>query len=182
MEKQAVGTVSWAVYKSYLQAVHSKFYVIVIVVLFVVVQFGLSGLDIFLAQWVKWEQQIADNHVQTNITQLDEELPNSNYTSNLSEASEREQFILIYTILMGVVTYIYIHRTFAFFAMCLRASINLHDQIFRGITRTAMFFYNNNPSGRILNRFAKDITSIDAVLPTSLMDCLSVSSNYNNTI
>lgn len=180
MEQQAVGSVSWGVYKSYLQAVQNRFYVIVIIVMFVVVQFGLSGLDIFLAQWVKWEERIAANHIKENVTGLDEGLPNSlnvSSTNNsyFTEASERENYILIYTILMGVVASMYIHRTFAFYAMCLRASINLHDQIFRAITRTAMFFYNNNPSGRILNRFAKDITSIDVVLPTSLMDCIAVS-------
>lgn len=154
--------------------------------MFVVVQFGVSGLDIFVAQWVKWEQGIATNHMNENITGLDEQLPNSlNVSSNntnhsyLSEASERKQYILIYSILMGVVTYMYIHRTFAFYAMCLRASINLHDLIFRGITRTAMFFFNNNPSGRILNRFAKDMTSIDVILPTSLVECMSVSSQCN---
>lgn len=38
-----------------------------------------------------------------------------------------------------------------------------------------MFFYNTNPTGRILNRFAKDIGNIDVLLPPALMDALSVS-------
>lgn len=97
-------------------------------------------------------------------------------TSTLeAEQTQRETYILTYSILMGVATYVYVHRTFAFFAMCLRASINLHDKIFRGITRATMFFFNNNPSGRILNRFSKDISSIDTILPPALIDCLAVS-------
>lgn len=56
--------------------------------------------------------------------------------------------------------------------------MKLHDKLFRGVTRAAMVFFNNNPSGRILNRFSRDIGNIDALLPTSLIDCLSVSVLY----
>ena len=80
---------------------------------------------------------------------------------------------------MAVATYVFVHRTFAFFQMCLKASINLHDKLFRGIVRSTMFFYNHNPSGRILNRFSRDIHSIDTAVPASMMDCLSVS-HLNN--
>lgn len=90
-----------------------------------------------------------------------------------SEEDQRHRFVMIYAILMAVATYVYVHRTFAFFAMCLQASINLHDHIFRGISRATMFFFNNNPSGRILNRFSKDISSIDTLIPPALMDCLA---------
>lgn len=38
-----------------------------------------------------------------------------------------------------------------------------------------MEFFNKNTSGRILNRFSKDIGSIDSVLPQVLVDCLIVS-------
>lgn len=104
--------------------------------------------------------------------------PNSNNATTTkilgeSEDDQRQRFVMMYAILMAVATYVYIHRTFAFFAMCLQASINLHDHIFRGISRATMYFYNNNPSGRILNRFSKDISSIDTLIPPALMDCLA---------
>lgn len=87
----------------------------------------------------------------------------------------RTNYIITYAVLMAVATYVYVHRTFAFFLMCMRASIKLHDKLFRGITRATMYFYNNNPSGRILNRFSRDISNIDTLLPPSLNDCISVS-------
>lgn len=96
--------------------------------------------------------------------------------SETDEDQQRHRFVMMYAVLMAVATYVFVHRTFAFFAMCLQASINLHDHIFRGISRATMFFYNNNPSGRILNRFSKDISSIDTLIPPALMDCLAVSS------
>lgn len=100
---------------------------------------------------------------------------NATSTENFGESEDdlRHRFVMMYAILMAVATYVFVHRTFAFFAMCLQASINLHDHIFRGISRATMFFYNNNPSGRILNRFSKDISSIDTLIPPALMDCLA---------
>lgn len=56
--------------------------------------------------------------------------------------------------------------------MCLKISKNLHDQMFRGVTRTFMSFFNRNPSGRILNRFSKDVGTVDSTLPTVVIDCI----------
>lgn len=77
--------------------------------------------------------------------------------------------------MLGTTLIVYLLRTFGFFRMCLRISLRLHDRLFRGITRTSMYFFNTNSSGRILNRFSKDIRTVDADLPHTLMDCLSVS-------
>lgn len=139
---------------------------------------------------VNWEEKVATElkkveDVAKNATELLEttsEAAESIYGNSsallhsmkIGNEETRHKFILAYAILMGVATYVFVHRTFAFFAMCLRASINLHDALFRGISRATMFFYNNNPSGRILNRFSKDISSIDTLLPPALMDCISV--------
>lgn len=89
------------------------------------------------------------------------------------EQQQRQRYIITYIVLIVVSTYIFIHRTFAFFSTCVRASINIHDIIFRGISRATMFFYNTNPSGRILNRFSRDISNIDTLLPPVMMDTLA---------
>lgn len=48
--------------------------------------------------------------------------------------------------------------------------------MYQAVTRAKMFFFNNNPSGRILNRFARDIENVDSVLPHTLSDVLDVGS------
>lgn len=173
-EKQAVGSVSGHVYKAYLNAVRSNIYVIVIVISFGLVQFGRSYSDVYTAHWVNWEERaaVADralSEILTNTSGAEIDV------KMFIESEERQQFLFTYSILMVLVAYMFIHRTFAFYSMCLRASINLHEMIFIGVTRASMYFYNHNSSGRILNRFAKDITSVDVVLPTALLDCISVS-------
>lgn len=85
--------------------------------------------------------------------------------------------MLTYAILITIATTIFVYRSFAFFHMFLRASINFHDKLFRGVTRAKMLFFNSNPSGRILNRFARDISNADTILPQVSVDCTGVSFN-----
>lgn len=37
-----------------------------------------------------------------------------------------------------------------------------------------MYFFNSNPSGRILNRFSKDLGQVDETLPWILMDVIQI--------
>lgn len=56
----------------------------------------------------------------------------------------------------------------------MRASINLHDTTFEKISRATMKFFNANPSGRILNRFSKDLGCIDEYIPPIMFDVIEV--------
>lgn len=49
-------------------------------------------------------------------------------------------------------------------------SQKLHDMAFSALIRTGMRFFDTNPSGRILNRFSKDIGAIDELLPKAILD------------
>lgn len=65
-------------------------------------------------------------------------------------------------------------RAFAFFKVCMRSSVRLHDTMFRCITRATMRFFNTNSSGRILNRFSKDMGAIDEILPGVMLDVVQI--------
>lgn len=56
----------------------------------------------------------------------------------------------------------------------MRASRRLHDAMFNGVTRATMYFFNTNPSGRILNRFSKDMGQIDEYLPSVAVDVFQI--------
>lgn len=56
----------------------------------------------------------------------------------------------------------------------MRASTNLHNLMYNGVTRATMYFFNTNPSGRILNRFSKDMGQIDEILPAVMIDVIQI--------
>lgn len=57
-----------------------------------------------------------------------------------------------------VKTYLMVHFT-------LKSSSHLHDKVFQKVCRAPMAFFDTTPTGRILNRFSKDLDEIDIHLP-----------------
>lgn len=182
-EVQAEGSVDFKVYKGYFKAVGSNLIVAIVLFLRVVCQAAASGIDYFVAQWVNWEEEAAVRAENATLISMNSsyslDLYNStnlNSTTVMDElAKERMQYVTFYAIIMASFVVIIFKSEFSFFYMCMRASQNLHDKLFRGVTGTYMSFFNNNPSGRVLNRFSKDIGSIDTSLPNCLFDCTVVS-------
>ncbi|XP_055303229.1 ATP-binding cassette sub-family C member 4-like [Sitodiplosis mosellana] len=178
-EHHVTGNIKFSTYKTYFKAAHSRFFVVFVFILFIVAQFAWSGADFFLAEWVDWEEKVTKPPVETvkNATEVPSIASRSSETSEPVK-EKREQLLIIYTSIMVLGTIAFLCRSFSFFRMCLRISINLHDMIFRGITRAKMIFFNNNPSGRILNRFARDINNVDSLLPNIMVDVLDCFLQY----
>nr|CAD7462471.1 unnamed protein product [Timema tahoe] len=61
-----------------------------------------------------------------------------------------------------------------FFKVCMNASIGLHDTMFRSILQGTMRFFDTNPSGRVLNRFSKDMGAIDELLPILMLEVIQI--------
>uniref|UniRef100_A0A182NN20 Uncharacterized protein n=1 Tax=Anopheles dirus TaxID=7168 RepID=A0A182NN20_9DIPT len=172
------GSVGMAVYKAYITAVNSCGWVFWLSVLMVLSQIVVSGVDIFVAEWVNWEERVAGIPPVFDVNDNDTILSSRDMRDvmrdqmDVSNFIDRQQYIWIYSGLIILLVILVVQRSFSFFYVCLRISINLHDQLFRGLTRATMHFFNTNPSGRILNRFSKDIGAIDSSLPMALLDCV----------
>lgn len=89
---------------------------------------------------------------------------------DLPDLPSQETLIYIYSAIILSIFVIAITRSFAFYTLCVRCSQRLHDLAFNALIKTGMRFYDTNPSGRILNRFSKDLGSIDELLPKAIMD------------
>ncbi|KAF5287552.1 hypothetical protein FQA39_LY15881 [Lamprigera yunnana] len=157
-EQRTKGTVSGYVYKAYMVAGSNWFMVSFILFLFILAQAAGSFGDIFITQWVNAEE--TRNNPENDAKSL---LNFPTYTS-----------IYIYsgiTITMVILT---LSRSLSFFYTCMRSSIKLHDNMFNSIINASMRFFNTNSSGRILNRFSKDMGAIDELLPTAMIDCVQI--------
>ena len=58
--------------------------------------------------------------------------------------------------------------TFSLATGAIFASKLIHNQLLVNILRLPMSFFDTTPSGRILNRFSKDINTIDETIPRSI--------------
>lgn len=119
----------------------------------------------FLISRVNWEENYGNVETYPN----DDDL-----TFWDAEWWTTERHVYLYSFLIVLLFILIVSRSFAFYRLCLRVSMNLHDMLFRGVTRATMWFFNQNSTGRILNRFSKDIGTIDSNLPVIIVDCIQV--------
>ena len=65
--------------------------------------------------------------------------------------------------------------SFAFYYTSLRASKRLHDNMVTAVLKSPVSFFDKNPSGRIMNRFSKDVGVMDDLLPARMLRLLQFS-------
>ena len=75
----------------------------------------------------------------------------------------------IYTCLVSAAFVFAILRGYVFFRVCLSSSEKLHDKMITCALRAPLLFFDTNPAGRILNRYSKDMSCIDEVLPKAFL-------------
>ncbi|XP_060519010.1 probable multidrug resistance-associated protein lethal(2)03659 isoform X2 [Cylas formicarius] len=189
-EQKGTGSVGGYVYKAYFKAGGNFCTIFIMFVLFVVAQLFGSASDYFLTYWVNLEQQdfLAKN-LSKPIFNLTSKLHNDTYTEGEIVKKDstsysdivtdfwhfsRETSIYIYTGIIILLVIFTLVRSCVFFAVCMKASTNLHDNMFSSITRATMRFFNTNSGGRILNRFSKDMGAIDELLPSAMVDVLQI--------
>jgi ABC transporter transmembrane region len=79
-----------------------------------------------------------------------------------------------YFIALCLLFYLNFHRSFLFFKTCLRASVNIHDKLFCGITRASLKFFECNSTDKVLELFSTAIATIDYKLPQLFHDSIVV--------
>ncbi|KAK5646965.1 hypothetical protein RI129_005429 [Pyrocoelia pectoralis] len=174
-EQTTKGTVSGYVYKMYLVAGNSWFVVCCIALMFLLAQLTASVGDLFITYWVNAEGKrfnLNESSVYTNDTNETIFAPQNITTDSWNISTETS--IYIYTVLTSIVVVLAITRSISFFYACMRSSVKLHDNMFNSIISGSMRFFNTNSSGRILNRFSKDMGAIDELLPTAMIDCVQI--------
>ena len=72
--------------------------------------------------------------------------------------------LVIYAGMLGTALFFGLLRAFLFYYVSLISSEQLHDQMTLAILKAPVLFFDTNPLGRILNRFSKDVGSMDEIL------------------
>lgn len=159
-ELQEKGTIKAATYYQYLRAGGGIFSMLILGFLFILCQVVANGGEYYVTYWVNIEQDFSEK-VRKNLT-----------TAN--ETINREVIMWSYTALIVGNIIISVVKAIYFMIFFVIASRNLHKYIFSRLIQATMRFYNTNPSGRILNRFSKDLGTVDEYLPSVIIDVIEI--------
>mmetsp|Transcript_9299 Transcript_9299/g.18968 ORF Transcript_9299/g.18968 Transcript_9299/m.18968 type:complete len:1308 (-) Transcript_9299:270-4193(-) len=89
-----------------------------------------------------------------------------------SEARGNRFYVIVYAGLTAATIILSVARIALFMIHSLTASKSLHDTMLNRITHATQAFFDVNPTGRILNRFARDVDLMDYLLPLTAADFL----------
>ncbi|RWS23641.1 hypothetical protein B4U80_05350, partial [Leptotrombidium deliense] len=170
-ESAAMGTVRLKVHLKYYGAAACRWLTVVVVVVSLCSQIMFHILDYWLSLW-------SDSHViDQSMKVMNESQSNSTNitTESVPQASryiwsDQKNNIMFYSITMVALLIAYSIRFLSNIELCLKSSINLHNDIFHKLLRSPTSFFENNPKGRILNRFTGDVGLLDQRIPLTVLD------------
>uniref|UniRef100_A0A8C2IQD2 Cystic fibrosis transmembrane conductance regulator n=1 Tax=Cyprinus carpio TaxID=7962 RepID=A0A8C2IQD2_CYPCA len=159
-ETRTEGTIGLRMYWKYFRAGAN-------VIIFMLMLFSAPQAFYILHDWWATEQRKLDFH-STNITANGTNGTNKNQELNL------DFYLGVYAGLTGATIIFGFMRSLFMFNALVSSAETLHNRMFNSILRTPVRFFDINPIGRILNRFAKDIGHLDSLLPWTFVDFIQV--------
>jgi len=129
--------------------------------------FWLNSSRVNLVEAQQYEAKHSLNLNQTNDVDMN---TTDIHEHNIIEDTLVINYVYVYTGIVLAIFFVGITRSLVFYKTCMTCSQRLHDMMFSALIRTGMRFFDTNPSGRILNRFSKDMGAIDELLPKAILD------------
>ncbi|KAM3966609.1 ATP-binding cassette subfamily C member 4 isoform 2-T2 [Aphomia sociella] len=191
-EERESGSMGWHVYGAYLRAGGRTGRLIFMVILLIIGQLSATLCDYWVTFWTNQVTRMKENESNATRRDYDREVTPKNTTFDFSTyfsgielrddlnihayigPLDTAQYLYVYTALIICCIFFITARAFMFFKVCMTASRNLHNDMFHAMLRGVMRFFDNNSSGRILNRFSKDIGALDELLPRFLLECIQI--------
>ena len=164
-EKNEVGGVSFMAYLIYFWKGAHIFGPMILIMIMLTQLLGDIGLNYYLVFWTAL--------TEVNITSITScQIPRFNGSTNssspgfnpLANTSNHERILIYFS--LGVLCLICYYVGYSLlYSSLLNASRRLHNAILWKILRVPMRFFDINQSGSIINRFSKDVGTLDDILP-----------------
>lgn len=172
LEGTSRGIVKGSIFIKFFQTGANLYMALIVILLFIITQFIVSLNDYFvpfLCNFVEARNYEA-KHLKLNQTDdVNMNMTNTYENINIKDAAVIN-YVYIYTGIVLAIFFVGITRSLVFYKTCMTCSQRLHDMMFSALIRTGMRFFDTNASGRILNRFSKDMGAIDELLPKAILD------------
>ncbi|XP_076312445.1 ATP-binding cassette sub-family C member 4-like isoform X2 [Tachypleus tridentatus] len=178
-ELRSTGSVKGTVYWYYIKTGAGWFLISLLIISSIGVQALFSGSDFWLALWTNGEETKrleVERHISTS--------SNSTKNGTTDQSINNNKFLCFYIYIygyFGIVGGLLVFsllQTSVFYIMCMQSSVGLHNKMFDSIVRAPISFFDNNPAGRILNRFSKDLGTIDDLLPPTALNTTCIFLNF----
>ncbi|XP_036147821.1 multidrug resistance-associated protein 4 [Monomorium pharaonis] len=176
-EIMARGRISGRVYKKYFHNGGNSFILLMLLIFFVISQIATTGNDYWLSYWTNLEDIRRINNAseaKRYANMYNDNFLRSIFTLNPDGLLSTVDAIYVYTFCIIACTVTTLFRSFLYMKICMNSSCNLHNIMFSNLLQARMSFFNTNPSGRILNRFSKDMGTMDEILPKVMLESLQV--------
>ncbi|XP_067128893.1 ATP-binding cassette sub-family C member 4-like [Centruroides vittatus] len=160
-----VGTIAISVYKEYLNAGSSLFFKICLLIALIVAQSVSNISDYWLVKWLHNKRIYTENVDNVENVTFKSRIFNNSEDKNLFYSEEYN--VYIYFGLICAVFFTMVLSGLLLYNFFIAASFELHRNMFQCIVRTPISFLDNNPVGKILNRFSKDMNIVDDLLPNN---------------
>ncbi|KAJ1982361.1 hypothetical protein H4R35_000316 [Dimargaris xerosporica] len=141
-EEKATGTTPLSVYYEFFRYGTSPLGLLCLLLLLVLAQTSMVFTDVYLSQWA----------------------------SKPRAQQQAWHYPLVYGLLTLLTMILATVRAIAFFVVVLHGSTRVFQQMLDAVLHSRLHFFQANPQGRILNRFTKDQSSVDELLPMCIFD------------
>ncbi|XP_015437285.1 PREDICTED: multidrug resistance-associated protein 4-like [Dufourea novaeangliae] len=175
-ETTALDRVSANVYFNYFKYGGSYFMLAMLVFAFICTQCATNGNDYWVSYWTNLETvRISVANDSRTATRQYSYMFNNSFLSSIFTldrngllTSRDAMYVYTFCIIASIATVV--GRSFFFMWICAKSSQKIHDSMFWSILQSTMSFFHRNQSGTIMNRFSKDVGSMDDLLPKVTLD------------
>nr|XP_029724825.1 multidrug resistance-associated protein 1-like isoform X4 [Aedes albopictus] len=143
-EKSETGSVKWEVYKHYLKSIGLTLSVATVFLNMIFQGFSI-GSNLWLSRWST--DEAAEN-----------------------DTSVRDMYLGVYGAFGAGQGIVRIAYDISLFLGCWAAAVRVHEFLLTGVLHLPMHFFDTTPTGRILQRFSKDVDVLDTKLPELISD------------
>ncbi|CAJ0582938.1 unnamed protein product, partial [Mesorhabditis spiculigera] len=159
-EDLGLAKMSIGLYKKYAVAAGSWFIWAFLMLIFVVNVFSTLFATYWLSTWLKSGH--GEQLVDVNGTEV------LRGHQSMADSSDTQYYSTIYALSLVVLFFSGLIKATLFVKISLNAATQLHNNMFNSLMHACTQFFDSNPTGRILNRFAKDMDEIDVKLPFTI--------------
>ncbi|KAM9836010.1 ATP-binding cassette sub-family C member 4-like [Aulostomus maculatus] len=160
-ETRVEGNVSSRIYLKYFSAGSNALAILLVVLLSVVAEVAYILQDWWLVYWAR-----VDSFNTTSALSVKD----GNNATQAEEEFSLRFYLGVYSGLTAAAVVFGYARSLMIFYGLVRSAQTLHNCMFSTVLRTPVHFFDVNPIGRILNRFSKDISQMDSLLPITFVD------------